>query len=95
MITVAEATCVILDDDGVPFASIRDTVTIEGEIAQVTVELNKAGILPVIFDFSLVAGTATAPADFIMASGSDTIPPGQLSTTISIVTTEDVLFEPT
>ncbi len=94
VITQAEATCVILDDDGVPFVTIRDTSAVEGEMAQVTVELNKAGILPVIFDFSLVAGSATAPADFIMASGRDTIPPGQLSAVLSIVTSEDAVFEP-
>lgn len=93
VITEGEATCVILDDDGVPFVSIRDTSIVEGETAQVTVELNKAGILPVIFDFNLVAGTATAPADFILASGRDTILPGQLSAVLSIGTTEDALFE--
>lgn len=95
VITEAEAICVILDDDGVPFVSIRDTLAVEGEIAQVTVELNKAGILPVIFDFNLLAGTATAPADFILANGRDTILPGQLSAVLSIVTSEDALFEPT
>lgn len=89
----AEAACFILDDDGVPYVSVRDTSVIEGEVAQFGVLLSKAGILPVIFNYTVASGTALATSDYVVASGTDTIPAGETSTLIPIGTVNDTVFE--
>ena len=62
--------------------------------ATVTVVTGGNSAVEITFDFTLVAGTATAGADFSAVSGSGSIAAGASSTTISIPVAEDTLDEP-
>jgi hypothetical protein len=89
----AEASCVILDDDGVPFVSVRDTNVAEGGVAQFKLFLSKPGVLPISFSYTVTDGSALATSDYVVAGGTDTIPAGETSILVPVTTVNDTLFE--
>ncbi|MBK7141630.1 MAG: hypothetical protein IPH75_06080 [bacterium] len=94
VVVEAEASCFVLDDDGVPIVLVRDSSVVEGDTASFEVVLNKPGILPLILDYAVSGGTALATSDFVAESGKDTILPGSTKLIIKVPTVEDNLFEP-
>lgn len=88
-----QATATIRNDD-LPIISISTTSVTEGDSGQTdvtfTVTLSQASTDAVSFDFATAPGTATADEDYITASGSRTILPGDTSKTISVSVNGDI-----
>jgi large repetitive protein len=87
----------ITDDDAAPSLSINDVAITEGNAgtttATFTVNLSAASGKTVTLAWATAAGSATAGADFVAASGSRTIAAGATTTTIGITVNGDVLDE--
>lgn len=94
LIVGSEASCFILDDDGAPVVTVGDVNVIEGQPAFFEVTLNKAGIFPIIFDYTTTAVTAAAGTDFQSATGTDTISIGATSAIVEINTLDDSTYDP-
>jgi hypothetical protein len=81
-----------------PTFDIGDTTVVEGDSGTVnavfTVSLTTASDVDVTFQFATTDGTATAPGDYTVATGTGIIPAGNLSTTISVPVIGDTAFEP-
>lgn len=84
------ATGTITDDDGAPqlFASDAAAVT-EGDTSAFVVSLSAASGLDVVFSFATSDGTAVDTQDYNDFTGTLTIPAGQMSITIPVVTNDD------
>ena len=68
----------------------------EGETAELTVSLNRISMDEVKLNYRTVAGTANdgqERPDYLSKSGQITIPPGEVSATISVPLLEDELME--
>lgn len=79
-----------------PIVSINDKKLAEGEEAKLTISLNRISVEEIKLNYRTVAGSATDGAknpDFAPASGEVVIPPGEISTTISVSLLEDDLLE--
>ncbi len=88
----------ILDDDPSPSLSINDVTVTESDIGSVnagfTVSLTGPSGLTVTVPYSTVNGSATAPADYVAASGTLTFTPGITVQTVTVVVQGDSLDEP-
>ena len=94
--TIADGTGTgtITDNDATPTLSINDvTVNEAAGTAMFTVTLSAASGLPVSVDFAMANGTATVGADYTAMSGTLNFAPGDLTQTISVPISEDVLDE--
>ncbi|MBK9125589.1 MAG: hypothetical protein IPM16_21025 [Chloroflexi bacterium] len=89
------STVEITDDDTAvtPTLTIDSVTVTEGNTAVFTVSLAPATGFDVFVDFATSNGTADS-SDYVGQSGTLTFLEGQTSQTISIVTQEDTLFEP-
>jgi subtilisin-like proprotein convertase family protein len=77
-----------------PAASIDDVVVAEGGDAVFTVSLSSPPAFPVDVDYATAAGTATAGADFVTASGTVRFDPLQTSQALTVATVPDAEAEP-
>jgi hypothetical protein len=78
----------------VPSLSISDADASEGALAQFTVTLAPASAQTVTVDFATANGTATAPADYLAATGTLTFAPGETTKQVSVTVNSDVSDEP-
>lgn len=90
-LAATNATITIVDNDdpaAAPELSVSDLVVTEGDSgsssAAVVVTLNNVAASPVSVSYAASNGLATAGADFELASGSLTIPAGQLNASIAV-----------
>jgi glucose/arabinose dehydrogenase len=88
----------ITNDDAQPAISINDVSVVEGFTgttnATFTVSLSNASSQTVTVNYATAGNTASSGTDFVAASGTATIGPGLLSTTIDITVNSDLVFEP-
>src|SRR5262249_36507176 len=81
------------NDDTVPSLSIDDVRVSEGSsgwtTAVVTVKLSAASAQPVTVKWVTADGTATAPSDYVAATGTLIFDPGVTSQTIAITVNSD------
>lgn len=88
----------ITNDDGQPAISIADVSVTEGAsgtaTATFTVSLSNISSQTVTANYATAGNTATSGTDFVAASGTASIAPGQLSTTINVTVNSDITFEP-
>ncbi len=91
-ISDAQALGTISSDD-IPFLSIADVTVLESGTFTFTVTLSQAHVLPVIFDFAAVGGSALVGVDFTGASGQLTIPAGETSVQFTVLVTDDAIVE--
>ncbi len=78
-----------VDNPTLPTIAIDDQSVIEGNTALFNVSLSEAGDEAVVFNYTTSDVTAIAPADYITATGTDTIPAGTVATTILVATIDD------
>lgn len=76
-----------------PAVSVANIIVLEGSTALFTVTLDQTTDHAVTFAYATIDGTATAGADYVATSGRDTIPTGQISTTILVVTIDNSVVE--
>jgi ribosomal protein L35AE/L33A len=102
--TIADAQGVgtIVNDDQVVIVprsgiSIGDVTMAEGNSGQTafrfTVSLDAAQLGPVTVDFATADGTATAPSDYVAASGTVTFAPGETAKTVTVQVNGDTTKE--
>jgi hypothetical protein len=93
--TPSNGTVTIFDNDPMPNLSAGDVVVGEAAgTADVSVNLKEPSGFEVTVDFATADGTAIAPDDYGATSGVATIPPGLLSTEITITIVDDGEVEP-
>ena len=87
----------ITDDDPVPTVSIGNSTVTEGNTGTVTATftatLNAPSGRTVTVDYATSDGTATAPGDYLAASGTVTFLPNQTSRPVSVTVNGDTLDE--
>jgi hypothetical protein len=87
----------ITDDDSPPALSIDDVTVTEGNAgttdATFTVSLSSPSGNAVSVDFATENGTATAPGDYLAASGTLVFDPGQTTESVSVTVNGDTLDE--
>ena len=97
MIIGGVGTGTILDNDIVPMVSVADASVLEGNggsSAMVfTVRLSEPSNRAVSLNYRTAAGTATAGADFVPATGTITIAAGVLTNSVSVSVVGDFLDE--
>jgi hypothetical protein len=94
-VSAGESVGTILNDDSAPSITINDvTLETEGASATFTVTLSKTSSVNTSVEFETTNGTALAGSDFNYQKGQLTIPPGQLTGTITVQTVNDTLSEP-
>ncbi len=90
-------TITILNDD-TPVASIANAQVVEGTgsnpMLNFTVSLSAPATAPISINFATSNGTATAPADYMAASGTVNFTSGQQTQSIAITVIGDNLVEP-
>jgi predicted outer membrane repeat protein len=83
---------------GMPMLAIRDATVLEGNTGTTNVvfvvSLSAASDQPVTVSYATANGTATAGSDYVAASGTLTIPAGQMTGTITVLVNGDRLAEP-
>jgi uncharacterized repeat protein (TIGR01451 family) len=89
----------IQDNDPVPTVSVADVSVVEGDAGTTAMvfnlSLSNPTALPVTVDYSTADGSATvAGADYVAGSGQVTFSPGQLSATVTVNVTADLVEEP-
>lgn len=78
-----------------PTVSIANSAASEGAgMATFNLSLNHASGVPVSVDWVTVDGSATAPADYVAASGTVTFPAGSTSQPVSVPLVDDGVDEP-
>jgi len=91
------STGILLDDDALN-VSISDITLREGSggviNAVFTIYLNAVAALPIVINYTTVAGTAQAGSDFGTITGNVTIPLGGFSATVSVPIVTDSVNEP-
>jgi hypothetical protein len=92
------ATGTIIDNDSVPQVAVGDdAVVTEGDDgttpAVFTLEMSRPSAFPTDVTYATTDETAVAPADYEATAGTVTIPPGALSTTVSVPVVGDRLYE--
>ena len=98
--TIADgnATGSIADNDEVPTISIDDVSIAEGDNGQsnlvFTISLSIPAAQDVTFDVASADGTATAGADYVALTSSETITAGNLSTPVTVSVVGDTVTEP-
>jgi hypothetical protein len=98
ILTRESATGTILNDDTAPSMTVTNTIVTEGTedvdfYAWFQVRLSAASGAPVTFQWSTVAGTATAGVDYIESSNSSIIPPGDRNFWIAVPVLGDDLSD--
>ena len=86
----------IIDDDARPTLAVAADRAEEGEALSLTIRLDRPTAETVTFDYETADGSvpaATAGADYAPVLDTATIPPGELSVTVTVRTIEDALFE--
>ena len=87
----------ILDDDPRPALSVADCATIEGDTGRsaclFSIQLSAASRRTVSAGFATGGVTATAPADFLAASGTVAIAPGLTRLDVTVEVVGDALVE--
>jgi glucose/arabinose dehydrogenase len=87
----------IINDDGQPAISINDVAVAEGNTgtttAAFTVSLANASSQTITVNYATAGDTATSGTDFVATSGTATITPGLLSTTVNVTVGGDTTFE--
>jgi hypothetical protein len=86
----------VIKNDDKPTMSIANVSVVEGSSAVFTVTISQPYYQPIVINVSSANGTATAPTDYtaVAAGKTITIPAGQTSRTISVVTKIDHVSEP-
>jgi hypothetical protein len=89
------ATLTIVDDDvpTVDFDSAAYSVDEDAGTATITVTLDTSSTVQVTVDYATSDGTATAPGDYIAATGTLTFTPGVISQTFAATINDDILDE--
>lgn len=84
----AQATGLIVDDDGLPALSIADQTVLEGNTGatsmQFDVTLSPASASVVTVDYATVSGTASAGDDYTAVADTLTFNPGEISKVITV-----------
>lgn len=92
------AVATILDDDNVPGLQVADARALEPPTGSVDLvfrpRLSRSSDVPATFSYATASTSATAGSDFIAASGTVTIPAGQLEAEIRISVLADAVVEP-
>src|SRR6266581_1755378 len=87
----------IPNDDPLPALSVDDVTVTEGDSGTVTatftVSLDAASTLPITVDYATADDTATAPDDYLPASGTLAFTPGQTSGVVTVKVNGDTLDE--
>ena len=87
----------ITDDDPLPALSVNDVTVTEGNFgttqATYTVSLNAPSGRAVSVDFATADQTATAPADYLAASGTVNFAAGQTSKQVAVLINGDLIDE--
>ncbi|HEU4522801.1 MAG TPA: Calx-beta domain-containing protein, partial [Thermoanaerobaculia bacterium] len=93
-----DATGTIINNDAVPSLSVADVTIVEGHLgtknAVFTVRMSNSCAQTVTVNYGTVGGTALAPADFLLTSGTLTFTSGQVSKTVWVVINGDTTAEP-
>ena len=91
-----EASGAISDEADTPTMTAGDVTVaedVEAGVATVTVTLNRATAYGASADFSVAAGTATAPHDYTTTSGMLQVPAGQTTGSITVPLVDDANYE--
>lgn len=88
------ATGVIVNDDGPHHLSINSVSAAEANSLAFTVRLDTPTARTVTVDYETINGTASAPSDFVPASGTLTFLPGETAKTLVVQVNQDAIFEP-
>lgn len=98
VLVVNTAMATIIDDDNVPTLDVPDARALEPTTGSVDLvfrpRLSRSSDVPATFTYATTSATATAGLDFIAASGTVSIPAGQLETEIRIGVLADAAVEP-
>ena len=90
----AAATGTIADNDAMPELTVDDARAAEdADVMVFTVSLNAPSALQVTVDYATSDGSATAGEDYNAAEGSLSFMPGDVERTISVMLTEDTMYE--
>ena len=93
VVGTSEVTTTILDNETPPELSIADITVLEDGAATFTVTLSGEAEDDVTFDFATADDTALAGKDYVTQTGSGTITAGSLTTTITVVLSDDYLAD--
>ena len=93
-----DATGVSLVVKADPVASVANESILEGDTGTktltMTISLDQSSERTVSYNYATVAQTATAPSDYVLASGTATFAPGETSKTVDVTINGDTVFEP-
>ncbi|MEG3152093.1 Calx-beta domain-containing protein [Sphingomonas sp. ZT3P38] len=89
----ANAIVTIIDNETVPELAISNATVTEGGSAVLTVTRSSVTGSTVAVNYATANGTATAPGDFVAASGTLTFLAGETSKTITVATVNDTVHE--
>ena len=93
----SQGVCTIINDDAQPAVSIADAAVTEGNVgtttAAFTVSLSNTSTQTITVNYATAGDTATSGTDFVATSGTATITPGLLSTTVNVTVNSDTTFE--
>ncbi|NQZ00727.1 MAG: Ig-like domain-containing protein, partial [Bdellovibrionales bacterium] len=87
------ATGTLLDDESEPFLSVTDLSINEGEMGTISLDLSNATTSEVTVGYQTLNSTALAGSDYTALSGVATFAPGSTTSTLSISSIEDALYE--
>ncbi len=90
--TVVSATGTITDNDAKPTVSIANVTVIEGVDAVFMVNLSNPSSIPTVMDIVTISGTA-GTLDYTAVTTTVTIAPGITTTTVSVPTIDDTMYE--
>ena len=93
VVGTSEVTTTIVDDETPPELSIDPITILEDGTATFTVTLSGEAKEDVTFDFATSERTATAGKDYVAQTGSGAITAGGLTTTITVVLSDDYLAD--
>jgi Bacterial Ig domain/Calx-beta domain len=89
---------VIMNDDGWPTITISDVSRVEGNSGTSAftfiVALSNPTFQTVTVHYATINGSATAPGDYVAASGTLTFQPGQVGRAINVSVVGDTIWEP-
>ncbi|MEZ4513082.1 MAG: Calx-beta domain-containing protein [Chloroflexota bacterium] len=91
-----DAATVTIEDDELPLVSFAEaalTVAEDAGEAVLTVELDRAGVMPMTVDFVAEGETAVSGSDFTPTSGTLTFAPGETSQTFVLPLLDDTMDE--
>jgi disulfide oxidoreductase YuzD len=93
----SQGVATIVNDDAQPAISIGDAALNEGNVGTTTlvftVSLSNASTQTVTVNYATAGDTATSDTDFVATTGTATITPGLLSTTVNVTVNSDTAFE--